>query len=157
VETGTFTGPGGYLDALDGLLATARREIRILDDDLAGQGWEGRNRPGLLEAFLVGDRLRRARILLRSPDHVLARCPLLLGLLRQHGHQLEIRVAEPGAEWREAYALGDDGLLVLRHHYQGWQGRADPADPRTVARLGEGFDAEWSRVTGGLSPTALGL
>lgn len=149
---------GDYLAALDALLTRSGRLIRLLDTDLAGQGWDGSARPALLERFLLGDRLRRVRILLANGDFLTRRCPQLLNLLRYRSHQLEIRVAEDGRTFEDGFVLGDDGMVLVRQDRQGWQGRFSAHDPQAVIRLGERFAEDWERVPGGgLGFTTLGL
>lgn len=149
---------GEYLAALNTLLTRAGRLIRILDPDLAGQGWDGVARPALLERFLLGDGRCRVRILLADGEYLARRCPLLMNLLRYHDHQIEIRVLGDGQSFADGFALGDDGMVLIRHHRLGWQGRFSDHDPQAVIRLGERFDEAWERVSGGgLGYTTLGL
>lgn len=149
---------GEYLAALDTLLAGARLRIRLLDHDLGDQGWDTAARAGRLEAFMLGDPLRRVQILLGQGDYLTRRCPHLMNLLRYFGHRLEIRVTGEGEPMSGSFALGDDGLLLVRHHRDAWHGRFSGHDPGEVIRLGEAFAAAWERAPGGtLGFTTLGL
>ncbi len=146
-----------WLQAFDGLLTQARRQLRIKDHDLRGQGWETPARRTRLRDFLRGDRARRVEILLHRSDHVTDHLPLVMRLLRDHPEQLEIRVYEALPDRAEAYVLGDDRLLLYRYRVDAWAGRFDRQDAGGVTVLSARFQAGWSRIAGGLGYTPLGL
>ncbi|MFN3593725.1 MAG: hypothetical protein ACK4TK_03455 [Thiobacillaceae bacterium] len=146
-----------WLQAFDGLLAEARRQLRILDQDLCGQGWETPARPSRLRDFLRTDRTRRVEILLHRSDYLTGHLPLLMRLLRDHPKQMGVRVYEALPDTAQAYVLGDDRLVLYRHRVDAWTGRLDRQDPAGVAVLSAHFQADWSRIAGGLGYTPLGL
>ncbi len=146
-----------WLQALDGLLTEARRQLRILDQDLRGQGWETPARPARLRDFLRADRARRVEILLHRSDYLTGHLPLMMRLLRDYPEQLEVRVYEALPDSAQAYVLGDDRLVLYRHRVDAWAGRFDPQDPGGVTLLATRFQADWSRIAGGLGYTPLGL
>lgn len=148
---------GDYLAALDELLTRSRRLIRIRDEDLAGQGWDARVRPAMLEQFMLEDRRRQVRIMVRDPSYLLRRCPHLVNLLRYFSHQLEIRSAEDHPPFEDCFVLGDQATLLVRHHRDSWRGRYAAHDPQGVVRLGERFAEAWDRLSGGLGYKPLGL
>lgn len=148
---------GDFLRALDTLLGQASRDLRIQSTDLRDEGWEGPARPALLERFLHGDPARRVRILLREGGYLQGHCPHLMKLLRYRGHQLEVRLREETARSEACFVLADDGLLLLRHHRDGWQGRYATDDRTALAQLGGQFDDEWDRLGSGLGDQPLGL
>lgn len=157
MDSASFDHLGGYLAALDELMTGAGRLIRIRDEDLAGQGWDARERPAMLERFMLEDRQRQAQILVRDPSYLLRRCPHLVNLLRYFSHQLEIRSAEDHPPFEDCFALGDRYSLLLRHHRNSWRGRYAAHDPQGAVRLGERFAEDWGRLSGGLGYKPLGL
>lgn len=146
-----------WLQAFDGLLTEARRQLRIKDHDLRGQGWETPARPARLRDFLRADRTRRVEILLHRSDYLTGHLPLLMRLLRDYPEQLEVRVYEALPDSAQAYVLGDDRLILHRHRVDAWAGRFDRQDVAGVAILSARFQADWSRIAGGLGYTPLGL
>ncbi len=157
MDNHAFHTQGDYLLALDALIVQATRHIRIQDDDLRGQGWEAPARPALLEGFLRGDPARRVDILLRESGYLQGHCPHLMNLIRYRGHQLQVRLREETARAEECFVLADDGLLLLRYHRDGWNGRYAVDDRLAATQLGGQFADEWDRLQGGLGYQPLGL
>jgi hypothetical protein len=157
LDNHSFTSLGDYLAALDALLSGAGNHIRILDQDLKDQGWDSPGRPALLRDFLLGDRERRVQILLRDSAYLVGRCPHVMYLLRDYGHQLEIRIADEDTRFEDSFVLGDETLLLYRYDLQRWDGRFANDDRQGVIQLTERFDTAWERLTGGLAYTPLGL
>lgn len=157
MTSGGFDTRSGYLAALDELMSLPLGRILIRDQDLFGQGWDSRDRPALLERFMLHDRRRQVRLMVHSPEFMLRRCPHLINLLRYFSHQLEIRVAEDNPPFEDCFVLGDRRVVLLRHHRSSWRGRFSAHDPQGAVRLGERFSEEWERLSGGLGFKPLGL
>nr|MCU0841929.1 hypothetical protein [Thiobacillaceae bacterium] len=69
----------------------------------------------------------------------------------------QVRLREETARAEECFVLADDGLLLLRYHRDGWNGRYAVDDRLAATQLGGQFADEWDRLQGGLGYQPLGL
>ncbi|MDD5328881.1 MAG: hypothetical protein PHX38_02675 [Sulfuricella sp.] len=105
-------------EALDSLIGTARRHLRIFDYNLEDGGYNSPHRLELLRAFLLEKRGNRLEVVLHDTDYLTRFCPRMLGLLRQFNHAVEIR--ETTAQAKSIYdpfAVADQANYVHRFHY----------------------------------------
>lgn len=154
----TISSRGEYLACLDHLLGLAQQRIRIADQDLQQQGWDTPARAGDIRRFLLADRQRRLDILLQNDRFLLGHCPHLMQLLRDHAHQVEIRIRgdEPVGGVR-CYTLADDRHVLQRFDVGHWRGSLCCADPLTAAPYLDAFHNDWSRQCNALGFKPLGL
>ncbi len=154
----TFQTPAEYQAALDTLIASARWRIRIYDHSLKDSGLDSRTRYEVLRAFCMAGGGRRIEILLDETDWVERHCPLLMQLLRDFSHVLEIRQAEAGSERPESgFALANREIVLIRADKAALRGVFDLSDPARAALLHQQFDHLWERAPTTVSASKLGL
>jgi hypothetical protein len=153
-----FDTPSELYAAFDALLAGTQRQLRLYDHDLRWLDLDAAPRHGALRALCVAGGGRRIELLLDDISRVARDHPRLMLLLRDFGHVIEIRQADPDAPRPDqAFALADRQGVLLRPDKATVRGTLHPADPGRVAALHQDFEGMWQRAPAGVSATTLGL
>ena len=119
-----FDSEAGYRAVIGLTLAAAEREIRIFDRDLLNMDLDSRARVALLSAFLKGHAGRRLIVIVHDPEPLQSRQPRLLGLLRDHAHQVEVRVTpESLRHLADCWVLADEEHGAIRFHFDHARGK----------------------------------
>lgn len=147
-----------YCAALDTLIDSARRHLRIFDYNLEDGGYSSLQRHDRLRAFLLRNRANRLEIVLHDTDYLTRFCPRLLSLLKQFSHAVTIMETTPQAKSiYDPFAVADQAFFVHRFHYDGPRALLalnDVAGSHTLIKRFEEIK-EASELT--ISPTTLGL
>lgn len=150
--------PAELRAAFDALLAGTRRQLCLYDHDLALFELDHPTRHASLRALCVAGGGRRVELLLDDISRVARDHPRLMLLLRDFGHVIEIRQADPGAPRPgQAFVLADQHGVLLRADKGAARGAFHPDDARDAATLRHEFDALWQRAPAHVSATTLGL
>ena len=154
----SFETPGESRAAFDALLAATRRQLRLYAVDLEGLQIDDVQRIAALRALCVAGGGRRVELLLDDIRRVARDHPRLMLLLRDFGHVLEIRQADPEAPRPDAaFALADRRGVLLRPDKTSPRGVLHPDDPGRAAALDMEFEGMWQRAPAVVSATTLGL
>ena len=154
----TFETPAEFRDAFDALLAGTHRQLRLYDHDLGLLELDHAPRHAALRALCVTGGGRHIELLLDDISHVARRYPRLMQLVRDFGHVLEIRQADPDAPRPEqAFALADRHGVLLRADKAAVHGTLHLDDARDAVLLNQDFEGMWQRSPAGVSATTLGL
>lgn len=144
--------------AFDALLLAAHRRVRLYDHDLALLALDDPARLTALRAFCVRGGGRRLELLLDDLARVARDHPRLMLLLRDFGHVLEIRQADPDAPRPDrAFALADGRGVLLRADKTTSHGVFHADDPARAAELDQVFETMWQHAPTQASATTLGL
>ena len=139
-----FDTEAGFRAAIDLTLATAQREIRVFDRDLAHTGLSDRMHAELLTNFLKGGRSRRLRIVLHDTDWIERNAPRLLSLLRLYSHAIEVRqTPEHLRELTDCWVLADEANGAIRHHADHPRGELVADSPADLQAWWQRFDDLW--------------
>lgn len=153
-----FDTPSGWHAAFDALLAGTQRQLRLYDHDLRWLDLDAAPRHAALRALCVGGGSHRIELLLDDINRVARAHPRLMQLLRDFGHVLEIRQADPDAPRPDhAFVLADRQGVLLRPDKATVRGTLHPADPGRAAALQQDFEGMWQRSPAAVSATTLGL
>lgn len=153
-----FETPAEFRDAFDALLAGTHRLLRVYDHDLSQLEIDHAPRHATLRALCVAGGGRRIELLLDDISHVARNHPRLMQLVRDFGHVLEIRQADPDAPRPdEAFVLADRHGVLLRADKAAVHGTLHPDDPGRAAALHQNFEGMWQRAPASVSATTLGL
>ena len=154
----TFETPSEYRTAFDTLLSHTQRQIRLYDHDLSLFDIDQQPRHASLRALCVADGGRRIELLLDDIQHVARNHPRLMQLVRDFGHVIEIRQADPVAPRPDqAFVLADRQGVLLRADKTAVHGTFHPDDPHTAVALNHDFEAMWQRSQASVTATTLGL
>lgn len=144
--------------AFDTLLSGKHRQLRLYDHDLGPWALDDVARHAALRAFCVAGGGRRVECLLDDISHVARDHPRLMQLVRDFGHVLEIRQADPASPRPDqAFVLADARGVLLRADKSVIHGTLHPDDPGHAAPLQQSFENMWQRAQTHVSATTLGL
>lgn len=154
----TFEIPSEYQLAFDALLSHGPRQIRLYDHDLSLLDIDHLPRHASLRALCVAGGGRRIELLLDDIQHVARKHPRLMQLVRDFGHVIEIRQADPIAHHPDqAFVLADCRGVLLRADKTAVHGTLHLDDPHTAVALNHEFEGMWQRSQAGVTATTLGL
>jgi hypothetical protein len=151
-------GMGESLAAIEEVIASARRMLRIFDISLSNRGFNSPARIEMLRQLLVSGRAHRLQIALHETELLERECPRLLILLRQFPMSIEIhRTLAQARNAADPFVIADDHSVWRQMHYT--QPRAivalhSPADALPIAQR---FDEIWELSETAVSATTLGL
>lgn len=153
-----FETPAEFRAAFDTLMAATHRVLRVYDHDLGLLKLDDTSRLTALRAFCVEGGGRRIELLLDDISRVARDHPLLILLLRDFGHVLDIRQADPDAPRpNQAFVLADRHGVLLRTDKIVVHGTLHTDDPGSAAALHQSFEDMWQRSPASVSATTLGL
>jgi hypothetical protein len=150
--------PAEFRDAFDALLATTHRQLRVYDHDLELLDIDHAPRHAALRSLCVAGGGRRIELLFDDIGLVARKHPRLMQLVRDFGHVLEIRQADPDAPRPEqAFVLADRHGVLLRADKAAVHGMLHLDDARDAVLLNQEFEGMWQRSPASVSATTLGL
>jgi hypothetical protein len=151
-------GAAESLAAIDEVIATAERTIRIFDISLANRGFNAPERADRLREFLIRGRAHRLHIALHETGLLDRECPRLLILLRQFPMSIEIhRTIAQARNAMDPCVLADDHSVWHQLHHE--QPRAIVAlhSPVDALPISQRFDEIWDLSEPAVSATTSGL
>lgn len=153
-----ISGTAESLAAIDEVIGTAQRNIRVFDITLQLRGFNSPARAELLRKFFVAGRVHKLQIALHETEHLARECPRLLMLLRQFPMSIEIhRTVAQARDAPDPFVIADDHSVWHQLHFQ--QPRAivalhSPADATPILQR---FGEIWDLSEPAVSATTLGL
>ncbi|QJR14387.1 hypothetical protein [Usitatibacter palustris] len=153
-----ITSEAESLAAIDAVIASAQRTIRIFDITLARRGFNSVARSEALQKFFVAGRAHRLHIALHEPEHLERECPRLLMLLRRFPMSIEIhRTIQQARDATDPFVIADDHSVWHQLHFT--QSRAivalhSHADATPILQR---FEEIWELSEPAVSATTLGL
>lgn len=153
-----FETPSELRAAFDALLAATRRRLRLYDRDLELLQLDQPPRHAVLRALCIAGGGRRIELLLDDVSRVARDHPRLMQLVRDFGHVVEVRQADPDAPRPDqAFALADRDALLVRADKAAVRGTLRLDGAADAGKLHQDFEAMWQRAPAGVSATTLGL
>ena len=147
-----------YLDAVDRLLAMAKRELRVFDPDLETIDFNAPGRVAVLRSLLAANRNHRVRIALHDVEHVRRRCPRLLNLISTFPTALLIHLTEGQAtRAQDCFLIADGENLVRRPAATQYPGVLLLDDPDEGHGMQERFEQIWESSRMAVTATTVGL
>jgi hypothetical protein len=151
-------GERNYEAALSLLIAEAKNELLIFDQDLAHGDYASQQRFELLFEFLSKDDLSKLTIILQNASYFVQNCPRLFELLKLYGHKMTVFETNDNAKIaKDCFVIADKRHYLRRFHID--QARFKYAfddeieSANLLARFGELLDETADAV----SSTKLGL
>jgi hypothetical protein len=144
--------------AIDEVIGTATRALRIFDYTLANRGFGSIARIEHLRHFLLVGRAHRIRIALHEPENLERDCPRLILLLRQFPVSIEIhRTVGQARNAADPFVIADDHSVWHQMHHD--QPRAIVAlhSPQDAVPLAQRFEEIWELSEPAVSATTTGL
>jgi len=153
-----FETPAEFRAAFDALLDSTQRQLRLYDHDLSLLDIDQLPRHNRLRTICVAGSGRRIELLLDEIHHVARDCPRLMQLVRDFGHVIEIRQADPNMPRPDqAFALADRHGALVRADKSALHGTLHLDDAHSTILLHQEFEGMWQRAQAGVTATTLGL
>jgi hypothetical protein len=146
------------LIAIEDVIGTAARHIRIFDISLRDYGFNSPARVEQLSRFLQQGRNRRIEIILHQTSFLERQAPRFCGLLRTYSHSIEIRKTTHAAQAAaDAFVIADDHSYWHRIHTDHVRAVAAINDAQGASGLLFRFAELTEASESGLTATTLGL
>lgn len=154
----TFDTPAEFRAAFDALLAGTPRLLRLYDHDLGLLDPDHAPRHAVLRALCMAGGGRHVELLLDDISRVARDHPRLMQLVRDFGHVIEIRQADPDAPRPDqAFALADRHGMLVRADKAAVNGTLHMDAPASATAWHQNFEGMWQRAPASVSTTTLGL
>ena len=140
-----FDTEAAYRASIDSVLAAARRNIRILDQDLSRMQLDSPERSRLLAEFLRKSPEQRLLVALHDCTLLPTRMPRLMELLTRYPQVLEIRsIPDEFRHLADCHILVDETHGVRRFHSAQPRGAMILDDAAEIHPWWQRFDELWS-------------
>lgn len=147
-----------YLDAVQQMLATADRQLRIFDPDLSELDFNSRSTVAELRRILSAGRAHQVRIALHDVEYVSTRCPRIIDLLMMFPSGLQIfRTEGEAARAQDRFVVADENQVVRRPVAAQGRGVVLRDDPQEGNAMGLRFEEIWASSIRAISATQAGL
>ncbi len=135
------------LSAIENVIATAAREIRIFDVRPATLRERDFGRPGrieVLKTLLLKNRASRIRIALHDTTAMESELPRLLMLMQLHSSQVEIhRTVGQAREAKDVMLIADDAHFWRKPYFEHPRSVSSLHDPNATKPLIDRFEEIW--------------
>ena len=158
IENAVITGERNYAAALNVVIAEAKHELLIFDQDFARGDYASLTRFNLIYAFLNNNPLSKLTIILHSADFFSAHCPRLYELLETYGHKMTVFETNDHAKIaKDCFVLADKQHYLRRFHIDQARFKYALNDVETTASLAIRFDELMEETREAISVSKLGL
>jgi hypothetical protein len=151
-------GERNYEAALDIVIAAAKNELLIFDQDFEHGDYASSKRFELLFAFLSNNHLSKLTVILQNTEHFIQHCPRLFGLLKNYGHKMVVYETNGAAKVaKDCFVIADKQHYVRRFHIDQARFKYALNNVEECANLSMRFDELLDETTEAVSVTKLGL
>jgi hypothetical protein len=151
-------GERNYAAALDLVIAEAKDELLIFDQDFARSDYASVARYRLLQNFLSNNPLSKLTIILHNIEFFTTRCPRLYELLETYGHKMVVYETNDHAKIaKDCFVLADKRHYCRRFHIDQARFKFALDDMETTASLATRFNELLEETADTVSVTKLGL
>ena len=153
-----FQSEAEFRSALDSVIASATREIRIMDDKLERMMLDDKARAELLAQFLAASIKRRLYIVIHDPLYAETKCSRLRALIRRFPNAVEVRESSDALKHlADSFLIADETHGVIRFHRDHARGKILQNAGDEIRPWWQRFDELWRSGASCLSPTQSGL
>ncbi|MFM9836174.1 MAG: hypothetical protein ACKVOA_08730 [Methylophilaceae bacterium] len=151
-------GERNYSAALDLVIAQAKDELLIFDQDFERSNYASLARYQLLHDFLSNNPLSKLNIILHSAEFFTSRCPRLFDLLETYSHKMTVFVTNDHAKIaKDCFVLSDGRHYCRRFHINQARFKFALDDAEMTASLTTRFNELLEETAESVSVTKLGL
>jgi hypothetical protein len=151
-------GERNYEAALDLVIAEAKDELLIFDQDFVHGDFASQQRFEILFEFLSKNNLSKLTIILQSTEHFVNNCPRLFELLRLYGHKMIVYATNDNAKIaKDCFVIADNRHYLRRFHIDQARFKYAFDDENESANLLTRFGELLDETTEAVSVTKLGL
>ena len=153
-----LSGVAESLAAIDEVIASAQRTLRIFDISLSNRGFNSPARAEKLRHLLVAGRAHRILIALHDTELLERENPRLLILLRQFPMSIEIhRTLAQARDASDPFVIADDHSVWRQMHYTQPRSIVALHSPADVLPIVQRFEEIWDLSEPAVSATTTGL
>ena len=138
-----LNGLAEYNEAIDEIIALAKRRIMIFDYNLENMGFNSASRSEKLGDFLIQNAGNSLSIVLKSADYLDRYCPRITQLLKRFSHNMAIHTIPEMEGLYDPFCLADGDHYVRRFHFDDPMGVMGIADPHEGRMLLQRFEQIW--------------
>lgn len=147
-----------YSLAIDLVIAEAKQQLLIFDQDCSIGDYTSLKRCDLLNDFLINNPASQLTIILQNASFLTTDCPRLLDLLKIFSHKMTVYETNSFAKVaKDCFVLADGKSYVRRFHINQARFKFTLNDTETTASLINRFDELMQETTHKVSPSKLGL
>jgi hypothetical protein len=151
-------GERNYEAAIDIVLAQAKKELLIFDQDFENGAFSSVNRYERLNQFLTQPEATKLTIILHDAHFFLHNCPRLVNLLKAHGHKMVVYTTNNAAKIaKDCFIIADQQAFIRRIHIDHARFKYSFTDNETINSLAMRFDELLDETETQLSTIHLGL
>ena len=151
-------GERNYAAALDSVIAQAKSELLIFDQDFERGDYTNLKRFELLFDFLSKNSLSKLTIILQNTEHFIQHCPRLFELLTLYSHKMAVFATNDNAKVaKDCFVIADKQHYVRRFHIDQARFKYALDDVDECANLKIRFEELMEETTEAISSTKLGL
>jgi hypothetical protein len=144
--------------AINSVIGSARKIIRIFERDLGDAGFRDPDRIRLLESFVLAARGNSVRIVLHDTHNLDRDCARLMALFRRNAHAFTInRTVEAAGSATDALVIADEHSFWHRLHQDQPRVTFTIGDSIATAPLLHRFEEIWESSEPAVAATLLGL
>lgn len=153
-----LTGERLYAEAMDIILANAKNELLIFDQNLSHGDFSGLHKHTLLQAFLANNINSRLTIILQDTTFFREKCPRLFNLLAIYSHKMTVFETNATAKHaKDCFVLADGQHYIKRIHIDQARFRYALSDEESVEQLASRFDELMEATQDQVSVNTIGL
>ena len=151
-------GERNYEAALALVIARAKNELLIFDQDLSHGDYASLQRIELIQQFLGRTPLSKLTIIVQNSEFFVHKCPKLFELLKLYGHKMTVYETNDVAKIaKDCFVIADKRHYVRRFHIDQARFKYALDDEIEAANLNMRFDELLAETTETVSVTKLGL
>ena len=151
-------GERNYAAALDSVIAQAKSELLIFDQDFERGDYTNLKRFELLFDFLSKNSLSKLTIILQNTERFIQHCPRLFELLTLYSHKMAVFATNDNAKVaKDCFVIADKQHYVRRFHIDQARFKYALDDVDECANLKIRFEELMEETTEAISSTKLGL
>ena len=151
-------GERNYAAALDSVIAQAKSELLIFDQDFERGDYTNLKRFELLFGFLSKNSLSKLTIILQNTEHFIQHCPRLFELLKLYSHKMAVFATNDHAKIaKDCFVIADKLHYLRRFHIDQARFKYALNDEEEYASLNIRFGELMEETTEAVSVSKLGL
>ena len=151
-------GERNYELALNLVIAQAKNELLIFDQDFAHGDYASLQRFELLVDFLNKNSLSKLTIILQNTEHFIQHCPRLFELLKLYSHKMAVFATNDHAKIaKDCFVIADKLHYLRRFHIDQARFKYALNDEEECASLNIRFGELMEETTEAVSVSKLGL
>lgn len=147
-----------YVEAIRRVIAPAKLELKIFDQDLSHGGFNSIETSELIHQFITQNANSRLTIILHSTAFLQLKCLRLINLIKVYGHKITVYETNPSAKVaKDCFIIADAEHYIKRIHIDQARFKYNLNDSSNINTLNDRFQDLLDETENILTLTTLGL